>query len=850
LFEVWRGNHSRAWDGSGHESITRLYAQSIFPDSCGWTNAYFGGMPFPNFYPPVFYWCIGFLERLPFVSFETAFKLMVSLPTLFMPVVLWWLTFELTKRNRIAATTGALASLFLLLDQRSIFSLPAGLDYFSTFQIGLYTQPLGFVLLIAWYVSYQRCAESCWRFLLSSLLLALAVLTNFFAGATAALFAVVTIAFDAGYLFLSFQDARSSDESKGKVNQEANQELFASTKRQFLVHLLSPLIALLLTLFWVVPMLNQYQYFVTRPYVIETGLLVSSAWWIWFALALIGSFVWIIKPTRTTLPYLTTCFLLAVLVVFAAVIAPRWFPLQSPRFLAMLNFLLVVPVGQTLSAGFRLIALALGEISAKENKNIKNNKGNKDKTKKSSQTISEITFRHAPYTTGVAIAILIVLVISSPGTRSGAGYAFMAKGEKPEIEQILNFAKQHTDGRYIVEVINPQLTPAYSDASFDARAVNAYLGSQGNETLSIVFHEASPNSLFMLPATNSLSNYPDSFGISSVLADDKDFAAQPLSIHIQRARMLGVKYLVIRTPNMKEKLAKENGIANKYDFGWWTVFELNGDIAPATKILPYEPALVVSSFTLKARYRNELNFVRLAEEQFNDNWFDVLLVRSQENKIDRLQDLENFGALIIDLYDSDDENNAFEKLKTFAQNKTLILLASESSLFNRIKTSQSEFPKLTIIERLTNIEKGEMMNSLYPTYSYKDHPIRQQWALIRQALDKEKIAVDIANAQTSIERNKNLMSLSFSTNTQNAKVPILLSTTFHPRWRRTDGETIYSATPFYMLTFTSKPVQFVYERNGLEKAALWLSLFTLIGLCGFVILPRFRFRLSLLINRS
>jgi hypothetical protein len=166
----------------------------------------------------------------------------------------------------------------------------------------------------------------------------------------------------------------------------------------------------------------------------------------------------------------------------------------------------------------------------------------------------------------------------------------------------LDFAKQHTDGRYIVEVINPQLTPAYSDASFDARAVNAYLGSQGNETLSIVFHEASPNSLFMLPAINSLSNYPDSFGISSVLADDKDFAAQPLSIHIQRARMLGVKYLIIRTPNMKEKLAKENGIANKYDFGWWTVFELNGDIAPATKILPYEPALVVSSFTLKARF--------------------------------------------------------------------------------------------------------------------------------------------------------------------------------------------------------------------------------------------------------
>jgi hypothetical protein len=59
-------------DGTGHYAVAHLYSQSTFPDTFGWTHAYFGGMPFPNFYPPLYYWAVSALARTGLLSFEHA----------------------------------------------------------------------------------------------------------------------------------------------------------------------------------------------------------------------------------------------------------------------------------------------------------------------------------------------------------------------------------------------------------------------------------------------------------------------------------------------------------------------------------------------------------------------------------------------------------------------------------------------------------------------------------------------------------------------------------------------------------------------------------------------------------
>lgn len=784
---------SRAWDGTGHYSIAQIYNSSIFPNTFGWLDAYFGGMPFPNFYPPLFYWLTALLEHTRLFSFNTAFKLVVIIPVLLMPVALYLLGYAVSNKSRPVAAAVALASIPLLCDSRFSFILPAGLDYFSTFQIGLYTQPLGFVLMIAWYVIYSRTSLKGWRFAIASILLALTVLANFFNAVTATIFVAATIISDMVHY------KRASE--REKRNEERN---------HLISHLASPLIALCLTLFWLVPMLNSYEYFVTRPFVVETSLLVTRSFWLWYALAALGGFFWLRRhPTRFARPYLATCAILAAIVVFAATIAPPWFPLQSPRFLATLNFLLAVPVGYTLTTAFRAFAKLLGEISS---------------------TNQPLTLRRVRYTAGTAIVLLTILALSSPGTRWA--YTFYPKEGKGDLDGILAFAREHKDGRYLVEVINPTINPAYTEASFDARAVNSYLGAQGNETLSTVFHEASPNVIFTLPTINAFSNYPDSFGISSVLADDLDFHTQSLAEHVKRARFLGVKYLVIRTPMMKERIGKESAIAAKHDFGWWSVFELKEEPASHVQILPYRPALVISNFTLKSRRQNELSFVRLAEEQFADNWFDVLLVRSPEDRIDRIQSLEKFGALILDLYEYDDENAAFERLRGFAQQRQLILLSSSDNLFQRIQAARSEFQMLEIIERQAE-ELGKTLEAIRPAHHYASSSIRRQWKLIRNALEKSKVLTESTTIQIVSERSQNSIQLGLNQTVQSGEVPVLVNTSFHPNWRREDGGAIYSATPFNMLTFISQPVNLNYGRRWTDRAGLWVSAGTLILLLLF-----------------
>jgi len=838
---IWDGEVARAWDGTGHSAIAQIYDQRIFPNTFGWTTSYFGGMPFPNFYPPLFYWCVALLHHTHLLSFATAFKLMVILPVLFMPAAIWFLAWFLSNRNKIVATAAAFAGVLLLVDLRIMGTLLAGLDYFSTFQIGLYTQPLGFVLMIAWFVVYsaaneKRAAETPAlpraRLALSALLLALTVLSNFFNAITAVVFILATIAND----LINLRCATKLDGSR-------------EDRYALLSHLLSPIIALFLTLFWIVPMITEYKYFVTRPFVPETESLFSPWLLGWYALAVLGTIAWwrgdkrkgadtkssvraarqdkfgakaksvttaidypdqqrdVPLHARVMRPYLATCVLLALGIVFSATLAPSWFPLQAPRFLATLTLLLTVPVGFAVAFAFGWLGWLFGETGKSD---------------------VEFSFKRAQYSSVVAMVLFLLVAFTAPTL--AWSYSFYPAGAKTSIDDVLEFARQHRDGRYLVEVINPKIGPAWTEASFDARAINSYLGSQGNESISGVFHEASPNALSTLPVVNAFSNYPDSFGVSSVLADDLDFAAQPLSEQIRRAQFLGVKYLVIRTPMMKERVNKELTSAIRHDIGWWAVFELSGTPIPKIQVLSYRPALVLSGFTVKARRRNEISFIRLAEEQFADNWFDVLLVRSPELKLDRLKDLENFGALIIDAYDYADENAAFERLRKFSQDRALICLSSDDALFRHIQSSRSEFPLLEIIDRQAE-EGGETIEALKPTYHYNQSSIRQQWKKIHSALDRNKIPTNIALSDIKGEIGQNNIKLTASSNQMPSASPVLIANTFHPNWQRTDGKSIYAATPFYMLTFVDQSAIITYSRRWLDRVGLWISAGTFVLLC-------------------
>lgn len=787
--EVWRGVRPRATDGSGHWGVAQIYDAGIFPDTFGWTHAYFGGMPFPNFYPPLFHWLVGLLDAAG-LSQGAAFKLVLVVPVLLIPAAVWLLAWRLNGKSERVATCAACACVVLLASMNFQTS-PCGLDYASTFVAGFYTQPPGFVLLLAWFALYVGAGRSRLRNALSCALLALTVLSNFFNAFTGAMLVAATLAMDVRALWRSKREASREE-----------------VRRKMLAHFVTPLVALALCMFWLAPLFGTYEFFATRPLVVPLGNLLTPWLWGWYAVAAAGVLLWLRKACEGARAYLLTLLCLAACVVFASTVAPPWFPLQAFRFFSKLNFLLAVPVGVALAALLDFLKVAV-------------------KQPRTSWAVA----RHVAV---VLFALCAFGVFQS--SRPTGGMAFYSPEEDERVEPILRFAREHRDGRYLVEVLDVSRNPLQADGP----ALNAYLGAQGNETLSVVYREASPNSLFFNALVNSVSEGNDSFGISSVLADDLDFASQPVARQLERARWLGVRYLLVESDEAKAKLAGEPSIAAHYDFDRWSVFELGGEVAARSRVLKYRPALVVSDFSVKGHRRNDFDFVRLAEEQFSDGWFDVLLARSPERKIDRLDGLENFGALVLDKYDCDDEGRAFQILRDYSQRRSLVLLASDAPLFLRVRASLSEFPRARVVERERTETHGEPVDSFQPSYHYDQSDIRRLWREVRAALEREKVEVDGGGASVSTVVGKNELSFALDAPRASGDVPVLVSTTYSPRWRAREGNRVYAATPFFMLTFARGPVQLSYARDAKDRAGLWASGLALLAVCGYAFVPRRR----------
>lgn len=860
LLAMWMAGPSRAWDGTGFYGIGLIYDRTIFPDTFGWTQAHFGGMPFPNFYPPLFFWLVSLLHHTRLFSYDAAFKLLVMIPVLLMPAAVWLLAWTLSNRDQRVAFWAGLLSLVPLLSSRfgGHFQWASGLDYFSTFAVGMYSQPLGFVLLIVWYVVYLKSAGRAWRGILSCLLLALAVLANYLNGVTAVLLVGATATVD----LLQYQRTPT-----GEVQQRQ------AARHKLLGHLLSPVVAAGLALFWLAPMLSSYNYFVTRPF---TLVIFTRGMMVWYFVALFGMIFWLRRKAAQVWPFIITCFILAFILIFSAQVAPRWYPIQANRFSPILNFFLAVPVAYALTitlaklkdvvgqripvlrpwagklAPYALAILLLLPVLAlyRASRSINAKLVFQSQASmafyppvKSSETNTATQLtppqgRTTDYSSAVesakptSVQPKVLVEMYKQEHKDDVEVATMAA---LTVDSILRFAQQHRDGRYAVE-----LAPLYSPdfVAFDSHALNSYLGAQGNETLNVIFREASANALFMYPQVNALSYNPDNFGFSSVLADDIDFAEQPLAKHLERARMLGAKYFVVYSAKIKEKMAAEPEIKNRYDFGAWSIFELQHDPPPPVRALEYRPALLVSNFTVKGRYANEYNYIRLAEEQFFDGWFDVLLVRSPVKQLDELgssSELKQFGALILDTYDCDRCDLVYYQLKEFSKSRPLILFADDNSLFNRIKNSMDEFPLAQVIERQPG-GAGKWLDNSGPTRRYGTSAIRRQWGQIRQTLENHKIPTEAPVVGGQITQNRIDINYDSSvTGAQEPAIPVLVSTTYHPNWQAQRGELIYAANPMYMLVFVRHSTHLIFARRQIDRVGLWASVATLIGLLGFTV---------------
>src|SRR6185436_10996967 len=120
-----------------------------------------------------------------------------------------------------------------------------------------------FVLLLCWMLFYLNPRQTTVRFVASALLLTLTVLANFFNAITAIVFIGSVLLWDIVTLI------RSSDPAERR-----------GLRNNFLLHFLSPWLAVALSAFWLVPMLSSYEYLVTRPLIRPLSELVTRPLWL------------------------------------------------------------------------------------------------------------------------------------------------------------------------------------------------------------------------------------------------------------------------------------------------------------------------------------------------------------------------------------------------------------------------------------------------------------------------------------------------------------------------------------------------------------------------------------------
>jgi len=778
----------RAWDGSGHYVRAQLYAQHIFPDTFGWVPNFYAGMPFPNYYPPCFYWLVGALARFPPLSLHAAFVLVLAVSALLIPVAVWSLTRGAARRSAVA-TLAAVAVFPLLFDKRSFF--PLGLSYPGTFLVGLYTQPLGFIFLALWYRSLLRASRP-FHWFGAALLLALVFISNLFAAAPAMMLWASTV----GYNLFRATRARAP---------RARERLVAIAARQVACLAL----ALLLAGFWLFPALAHGAFFVTRPVETPGSELINPLLPAWYAAAAAGTILWLRRPTAAAVPMVLTLALgYAGLLIFRLEVLLPWFPLQIPRFLTCLNFLLAVPVGIALSeAAGRLIS-----------------------------RVRPRGYRYAPVPVAVAaIALLLVLRVAVQTANHRLAFYSSANGDFRRVEPILRFAQAHRDGRYLVE----QVPFSLPGPSLDSRAISSYLGMQGNDAASIACREASISSLFINPLIGAMSAGKDNFGLSSILAEDRDFLSQSMERHLQQAGIYRMRYVVMFSESAKRRLARlPPDRYAKYDFGEWSVFELRAPPRPEAMPLARRPVLVLTSFSAKLTRRSDYHFLRLAQEEFVDSP-GVPIAFHPDYRADRLPDPETVSALVVESYRYRSINAAFEEIKRFSQKKPVVLVEADDPLFRTLRDRQGALGKVSAVARIPAKNHG-WIGTGAQAVSYRQDAVRQTWRNVKAALEaslQQEEPRPAANCQMT--RMPDTLRIRCD---GDAPVGVGINCTYHPNWRAAGGQPVLLLSPSLMYTVVRGTAELRFCRTAADLAALVLSALTLVAGLGWAVLGRPRRR--------
>lgn len=167
----------QGWDGAGHFAATVEYSKHIFPSVWGWFTNWYGGMPFPQYYPPLMSFLLALLYKiLFFLSPITVFKLFVGLLQLGLVYTFVFVAKEYTKKLLSWYVSALVAVILLCSSASSITSI--GITVIATFQTAMIAQLLSGILFLLFIVFLERAFTSVKYIPHASIFFAGVVLSN------------------------------------------------------------------------------------------------------------------------------------------------------------------------------------------------------------------------------------------------------------------------------------------------------------------------------------------------------------------------------------------------------------------------------------------------------------------------------------------------------------------------------------------------------------------------------------------------------------------------------------------------------------------------------------------------
>jgi len=746
------------WDGAYHYATNKYYSDHIFPDIFGWTNNWYAGMPWPVGYPPLFAYVMAILVRILPFSYVEIFRYMFFLLTLIFPILVYAITIKL-KFSKINSLTAGIITIFYLISGGDFAGI-LGICMGGTFENGLYPQFFSSIILLIWIYIFIDFDKSIIKKILSAIFFTLIILSNVHIAETAFVIIVVKI------LILFFKKEYTS----------------------ILIHILFIIISFGISAFWVFPLVETREYFLTRSIgnvPLKVGIMSI------FIPLILGSIGGIFNFKKKN--YIAYIFFSAILIFLVSVLPIYKFfpslPLQPFRLLpvAYLFFVILSPLG----------------------------------IEKFANLIKDNNF----FKYGIYLFSIIPFFFFFPEVHKIIGGIYDLKTED---RQLIEFLKTKTDGRSIVEVTEDLIPTEYLPKNTQPThfVITAYLGDNSNhQSLWSVFRESSINSPFVQPVRNSFSYQHESYGVVCWLCTDAknkggyrsdEFYGQTTEEKIERAYFMGVKYIAVNSDQQVYKLndVSEDLLKLIWQSGRWYVFEIQNEVN-YVEVLENEPIYVYTNLNNGEREADSYDWLRLNEEILFWNDYENILVFNKESIIDKDNYLEKFKIVLISDYKYVNLEKAKEKIINFSNLNTVILLEQKGNkLFDELSVSQNE--NIFIIERT-----GDVRNDL-------------------------KKIIDIAKLKNKVSENDKSINVKNYSN-ENIKIKIenegqnfiLIKNTYYPYWKSDEAE-LFMASPSYTLAVAEESFEMKFEKSTFSKAGMVLSIIALTILIFVYISAKYR----------